>query len=466
MANATITESWLKNYKLPPGVDRARFWDDSARTAPGFGVIIGKRFATFVVQRRLNGTQRMETIGRWGHPGAGEDHSELWTVTRAREKALQIVGKMEQGIDPSPKLASDEKTLRDAFAAHVASLRKKVKGGKRSEATIATFEKSLVYLERYKLADKPITEITGEVLRELHEKIKRDAAPRANAKNEKGAPLANRVITNVGTAWATLNKQLEGKLGNWNPSNAVDKDSLVAKRAVLGVNKGADLADWYERVTGKTEDGKHRMKNPIQRDGLVFALFTGLRSEDVRTIRFEHVDEDEQTLELPDPKGGKQRAFKIPLSKTCLEIVERRREDNKRDLGGAADGGWLFPAVDANGDVGPISDLRQQVHETITKGDEKVTRHYRYPVEDVHTLRRTYLSIANDAGVSELDQHVLSNHAYGSHNLNATYIAQHIEHLARCQDTIEAAIKAKLSPSPKPSSTKTKRKLQSVPMSA
>jgi len=79
--------------------------------------------------------------------------------------------------------------------------------------------------------------------------------------------------------------------------------------------------------------------------------------------------------------------------------------------------------------VGPIADLRQ--------GDAKDNR---FPVEDVHTLRRTWESIANDEGISELDQHVLSNHSFGAHNVNATYISQHIEHLAKCADKIDAGI--------------------------
>jgi hypothetical protein len=35
---------------------------------------------------------------------------------------------------------------------------------------------------------------------------------------------------------------------------------------------------------------------------------------------------------------------------------------------------------------------------------------------------------------------VLSNHSFGSHNVNATYISQHIDHLAACADKIDAGI--------------------------
>jgi hypothetical protein len=67
-------------------------------------------------------------------------------------------------------------------------------------------------------------------------------------------------------------------------------------------------------------------------------------------------------------------------------------------------------------------------------------KHTRFPAEDVHTLRRTYESVAHEVGITELDQHVFTNHAFASHNVNATYIAQALPHLARCQATIEVAL--------------------------
>src|SRR5690606_6396026 len=110
-------------------------------------------------------------------------------------------------------------------------------------------------------------------------------------KNRTGAPVANRVILNISAAWNSMNKKLGGKLGNWNPAKSVERDTLLKGTHVVV----SDLADWHTRV--------QTMRNPIQRDGLVFALYTGLRHEDVRTVRYENIDEDEGTLHLPNPKG-------------------------------------------------------------------------------------------------------------------------------------------------------------------
>lgn len=449
MPQISITEPWIarvaadeqrgKPAELPEGVAQIRYWDTSL---PGFGVVLGRRFATFVVQHRVKGRQTLATIGRWGRAGAGGDHAERWTVARARKEAIRLLGTMAQGHAAAPKRASSALTLRAAFDAHVERLERKG----RSEATIATFKKSMAYVEDW--LDRPIDELDGEALAKLYEEIKAQARARAGAKNERGAPLANRVITNVGTAWATLNRKLGGKLGNWNPAKSVEKQTLVPRRTRL---LDENLPDWFARV--------QTMRSPIQRDGLVFALFTGLRSEDVRTARFEHADLEARTLRLPDPKGGEARAFTIPLSGTCVEIIERRARDNARDLGrDEGDGGWVFPAVDSNGAVGPIGDLRQQVHATIGTGKKARPTHARFPAESVHDLRRTYASVAQEAGVSELDRHVLTNHKFSSASVHATYIAQHIDHLAKCQATIEAALLAKLKPQP----TKGRAKLRAV----
>lgn len=428
-----ISDKWLrdvapdeqtgKQAQLPAGADRARYWD---RSLKGYGVVVGKRFATFIYRARVGGVRRDITIGRWGLPGAGDDHGDLWTEPRARKEAKRKMGQVANHIDPVAERAASSgvggPTLRDAMEAHLARMRKK----NRADRSIATFENEMKkYLASW--LDRPIADVTGAVLVELHEKIKAQARDkgRRNEANDKGAPLANRVITHVGAAWNSLNKKLEGKLGSWNPAKAVDKDVLKPKRERIPEGK---MADWATRV--------EKMASAIRRDGLMFALYTGLRSEDVRTVRFENVDWKARTLRLPDPKGGESAAFDIPLSATPLAILKRRLKDNAHDLG-ADPAGWAFPGLDTEGEATAIGDLREQRH-----GD----KHERYPAEDVHTLRRTWESIAHEEGVSELDQHVLSNHSFGSHNVNATYISQHIDHLAKCAAKIDAGIARRLKP--------------------
>ena len=70
----------------------------------------------------------------------------------------------------------------------------------------------------------------------------------------------------MSASWRSLNKRLEGKLGSWNPASAVDKDTIRPKRErILDEN----LPDYAARVA--------TMRSPIRRDGLMVALYTGLR---------------------------------------------------------------------------------------------------------------------------------------------------------------------------------------------
>lgn len=429
MATIKLTEKGIAALPAPTDAAQAYYWDDDGS---GLGVVVGKTGAkTFVVRGRVAGTgERVKvTLGRVGSP---RKDGHPWTLVLARQAAREKLGLMAGGTNPNAGPApsgapASGPTLRQGMEAHAAHQRKKG----RSPRTVQTFEYEMgKYLSAW--LDRPIAELTGAVLVEMHESIKRGARDKGNRNtaNDKGAPLANRVVTHVSAAWNSLNRQLEGKLGTWNPAKSVVKDALKPKRQRL-----ADLADWGTRVA--------TMKNPIQRDGLMLALYTGLRHEDVRSIRWEHVDLDERTLTLPDPKGGEAAAFAIPLSAVPLEILTRRKADNAASAvfsSHGGDHGWAFPSIASDGTVGAIGDLREQRHTD--------DGHSRFPVEDVHTLRRTWESIAHEEGVTELDQHVLSNHSFGSHNVNATYIAQHIDHLAKCAAAIDAGITRRLNPDP------------------
>jgi integrase len=419
MAKVKLNENTMRTLRIPTDAAQAYYWD---KEVTGFGVVAGKTGSkTFMVRGRVNATGERIKV-KIGTHLAPRDDKHVWTVELARERAKVLLGQMAAGTNPNAPAGGDRSasgpTLREGVETHLAKMQKKG----RSERSIGTFKhETNKYLADW--LDRPFSELTGAKLIELHQQIKDQAAKRkgTNPANDKGAPLANRVIAHVSASWRSLNKKLEGKLGSWNPASAVDRDVIRPSRERI---QDEELPDYAARVA--------TMRSPIKRDGLMLALYTGLRSEDIRTMRFEQVDWDDETLHLPNPKGGPDAAFTIPLSKTPLQILRRRKDDNAKDVG-RVDGGWCFPGIDLKDQVGPIADLRQ--------ADKKDQR---FPVEDVHSLRRTWESIANDEGISELDQHVLSNHSFGAHNVNATYISQHIGHLAKCADKIDAGISRRI----------------------
>jgi hypothetical protein len=185
-----------------------------------------------------------------------------------------LLGQLAAGSNPNApasERAGSGPTLREGVDTHLAKMKKKG----RSPRSIQTFtHETNKYLTDW--LDRPFSELTGATLIELHQQIKDQAAKRTgtNPANDKGAPLANRVIAHVSASWRSLNKKLEGKLGNWNPASAVDRDIIRPSRERI---QDEDLPDYAARVAP--------MRSPIKRDGLMMALYTGLRSEDVRTMR-------------------------------------------------------------------------------------------------------------------------------------------------------------------------------------
>jgi integrase len=418
MPTIKVTAEWIKIIQNPT-TPQEYYWDDELT---GFGLVVGRTGEkTFVARGRVDGKRHKVTIGRLGAP---RPDGHPWTAKLARNEAKRILGKLSAGIEPAPVRRHDAPqptgpTHADAVKAHNDHMKKKG----RSERTIKSFNADL-NRHMSDWMDEPLSELTSEVLSARHELIKEKSKARSgtNPLNEKGSPAANRIMAHVSAAWNSLNKKLSGKLGSWNPAKSVDRDLLKPKRERL-----ADVADWYTRVM--------TVKSGIRRDALVFALFTALRHEDVRFARWEHVDLDKKTLLLPDPKGGPTHAFTIPLSPTAVRMLERRKKQNIHDLG-QLDGGWVFPTILMDGTVGPMIDIREQRR----VGDG----HVRCPAEDIHTLRREFESIAQEEGVSDLDQHVLTNHAFGGRNVNETYIRQSMDHLAMVTAKIDAGINRRI----------------------
>lgn len=110
-----LTEKSLNKVSLPAGKPQLIVWDEEV---PGFGVVIGRRISTFIANYLANGTKRRQVIARRGQI---RDDGEPWTVTLARQRAREILGKVAGGGDPSLELRKRQggPTLGDAFDLHV-----------------------------------------------------------------------------------------------------------------------------------------------------------------------------------------------------------------------------------------------------------------------------------------------------------------------------------------------------------
>jgi integrase len=357
----------------------------------GFGVRVreadGTRTFTFVVQRdipRFPGSKERKTKKvTYPHKGKHE-------LARAREWAKDIIRAMERGEDPTELRTSC--TLR-------AALEKHLKGMQNRGASPASLRSLRYNVEHYAgaLLDRDLASIERRELEQLHDAI-----------SERGKYVANTTLRQVQTLFNTARKKMGFDHLDKEVTAAVDYHKQERRRDPV-----PDLASWWDAVEG--------IRNTVRRDLWWFVLFTGLRRDDAKTVRWEHVDFDNGTIHRPKPKGGTDRAFTVPVSKFVLDLLRNRQAENSKLVG--ADDGWVFPAVvRRNGRVvvTHVVEVKEQVYYRDADGKQRKRAH---PVmRSAHRLRDTFASVARDAGVDWLALKVLMNHALPSGDVTAGYV--------------------------------------------
>jgi integrase len=386
-------------------------------------VIIGRRRVSFVVQRRVAGSQTLVTLGHWAPAKLRQMDAGLrdrtLTVLQARGKAIEALGQMRGGEDPrgedAPQAQPESPTLSAATALHVARMRKK----EASARGISTLE---LEVERFLAPWKarPLHTITRTDCRELHEQI-------TSAADERGGPyIANRVMRHLRAIWNTALKENDLPA---NPTIAVHWNKEERRQEPIPWGK---LPAWRKALDGISE---------IRRDYNLVVLLTGIRRMDAATIRREHVDLKARTLHRPHPKGGKERAFTIPISRECARILERRLREN------IADEGWLFPTDSLkNRPCVACEALGLPDHEAGGR------THIMEPKEDdaalvsPHRLRDTYTTAlaALDPPVSGFVIDVLTNHKPPRGSVTAGYVDLTADDLRAAQERVTKFLLAKM----------------------
>lgn len=120
-------------------------------------------------------------------------------------------------------------------------------------------------------------------------------------------------------------------------------------------------------------------------------------------------------IHIPRPKGGEQKAFDIPPSRPMIRCIIRAIRWGRIMYSEQAKS-WLFPA---DSELGHLVEHKEDRDLLSKWGND---------------LRQSYRTLAQAAGVSELDIHLLMNHSLPG--VNAGYITRNARsagagHLAR-----------------------------------
>ena len=361
----------------------------------GFFVLIGKRRKSFMAQGEFwrDGVREFAAQVKLG------DFGDL-TTREARSKAKEVLGSIARGQRPgeSPRTISGGVTLRQAWEryrdAHM----------KRKGRDAGTLENYRDHMERLfaDWLDKPLARLGRQpnLVLERHDKITK----------ENGPYIANGSMRSLRAVYNHARKS-NTDLPPVNPVTAIDWNKERRRNTGMGMN---EVGGWLKEL--------HALPNPLRREFHLLTLLSGSRPTALKNVRIEHIDLRQRILKIPRPKGGEERAFDIPLSRAMIRCIIRAIRLG-RILHPEQAKTWLFPA---ESETGHLVEHKEERGLLSKWGND---------------LRQSYRTLAQAAGVSELDVHLLMNHSLPG--VNAGYITRDKllrDHLRKQQERISTIV--------------------------
>jgi integrase len=360
MATA-LTDAKLKGLK-PPATGQLEISD---AIVPGLRIRVGKGGArTFIVRKRIAGTPRNITVGRFG-PRFG--------LAEARKKARSILSDIEAGKDPSgpskrPTGRGDSlRALWPAYRADKAHLR-----------TLAEVER---------IFDKYILPDIGD---RLADAVTRGDVTRLIDSIAATSPvMARNVLAQLSSFYTWALPRLDRLPANpcrdaGRPRKPESRDRVLtdAELAALWRIAQADKWPWGP--------------------GLLLLILTGQRRSEVFGAAWAEFDLKTRIWTIPAERAKNRGAHIVPLSEAALDVLKSLPRSNSSDL--------LFPAI-GNPDA-PASGVEKAVQrwrKEISKAFGKPVPHWR-----LHDIRRTVATGLQRQGVRIDVTEAVLNHTSGS----------------------------------------------------
>lgn len=381
MPKTKLTETALKTLTRLADDIQTDYFDTEL---PGLSVRVGATNKTFRVNHRVAGKMVRTTIG----------HFPEMSVADARKAARVTLGQMAEGKNPNVgRRTGQGPTLQMALDHHIGKMeagqnrRKKVC----SPRSIETLKGAI---ERHFAAwlDRPLIELDADAIESVLDKVLTSTKRRsdANPKNPPGRALANRLLSNVGSIWRSYHRRYGLPVAN--PCERLMSGALAPRDSRV-----SDFVGWMTKVQA--------IENPVRRDLQLFSLFSAVRSDGLRHLRWDDIDLDEELIHIARAKGDKP--YTIVMTQTLREILERRQTDNAPiALAHPHTAAWVFPSPDD--DEGCVGEVKQRRAVYDTDGD---LEGWESIVPGPHVNRRSYNSVAMEIGCPPEIRERLLNHS-------------------------------------------------------
>lgn len=357
---------------------QATYWDTEL---PGFGLLVGKRSKTFLVQVDVKDPSRpkgyrtvRKTLGRYGDLTPEEARKLMSGREEERNgKRVFTPGKrMELRLTPPGGTGTDV-TLEEILKAYYSE--RKTKTGHQYKKSTVDGATAIIQRQFASWLPLKIAELAN---------LPPDTIIAKYSQAERSGPYAAR------NAFSILKAIMGYAIAKY---PAVMDRNPFAVLTLPGVNlmkpirareeclHGAEFKQFHDRI---------QTFAPVIRDCFLLCLYQGLRRAEAESLQWEHVDLVRGEILIPDTKN--RRALHVPVSRQSLQILDHRKAE-------AVEGSrWVFPTV--RDDIGKTGHVQLSALTLKARTGLDIT---------VHALRRTFITTGRRLKL-HVDTDRLTNH--------------------------------------------------------
>ncbi len=246
----------------------------------GFGLRVGHRKKSFILEKRINGKMKRLTIGEFGP----------MTLDRARKKALEILGGLAIGKDIDEIYNPRGPTLGQLWEAYEERHlpRKKPSSSKRDKGSFKN------HLTMWK--ERRLNTIKRKDVALLHSEIGQTV----------GHIAANRTLALLRKMFNLA--KLWGFYDGENPATLIEQFPEYSRERFL---QPGELPKFMKALKAEA--------NPYVRAAIFTMLLTGQRKGEVLTMKWEDLDVGQGVWHIPDTKPG--RSHHVPLPGAIIDLL-------------------------------------------------------------------------------------------------------------------------------------------------